>query len=145
MANEHQYTVVVGVDGSPASRSALRWALWHAEMVSGRISALMAWEAPMIYDWQVPGLEDFATSTAKQLGDVVEELSQGSSVEIVKEVAHGHAARALLSAVEDTEADLLVVGSRGYGGFTGALLGSVGQHCVHHSPCPVLVVREHRK
>jgi nucleotide-binding universal stress UspA family protein len=40
-----------------------------------------------------------------------------------------------------SEVDLLVVGSRGHGGFTGALLGSVSQHCVHHAPCPVLVIR----
>ena len=56
-------------------------------------------------------------------------------------VIQGNAAQVLLDVARD--ADLLVVGSRGHGGFTGALLGSVSQHCVHHAPCPVVVVRGH--
>lgn len=55
------------------------------------------------------------------------------------QVAEGNPARVLLSAAAG--ADLLVVGSRGHGGFTEALLGSVGQHCAHHARCPVVVIR----
>jgi nucleotide-binding universal stress UspA family protein len=57
-------------------------------------------------------------------------------------VVRDNAARALIDAAKD--ADLLVVGSRGHSGFTEALLGSVGQHCVHHAHCPVVVVRTPR-
>ncbi|WP_317620853.1 universal stress protein [Streptomyces sp. CBMA123] len=60
-------------------------------------------------------------------------------VEIRTRVQEGGAAACLLDAARGAE--LLVVGSRGHGGFTGALLGSVGQHCVQHAPCPVVVVR----
>ncbi|MEV0702785.1 universal stress protein [Saccharopolyspora sp. NPDC050389] len=139
--NEHRYTIVVGVDGSPASKVALRWAVWHAGLVDGRITALMAWDAPLIYNWEVPGLEDFAATTAKILSGVVKEVAGDSEVEISKEVSQGHPARALLEAAEEANADLLVVGNRGHGGFAEALLGSVSQHCVHHACCPVVVVR----
>lgn len=57
-------------------------------------------------------------------------------------VVHGHPAWVLLAAAE--HADLLVVGNRGHGGFTEALLGSVGQYCVHRAKCPVVVVRDGR-
>ncbi|TDD37073.1 universal stress protein [Saccharopolyspora elongata] len=139
--NEHRYTIVVGVDGSPASKAALRWAVWHAGLVDGRITALMAWDAPLIYNWEVPGLEDLATTTAKILSGVVKEVAGDSEVEINKEVSQGHPARALLDATKEANADLLVVGNRGHGGFAEALLGSVSQHCVHHARCPVVVVR----
>ena len=56
-----------------------------------------------------------------------------------RHVAEGHPAGVLLAQVEG--ADMLVVGSRGHGGFTGMLLGSVSQHVVAHAPCPVVVVR----
>ena len=61
-----------------------------------------------------------------------------SSVTVTEEVVEGHAAKVLLDAV--TGSDLLVVGSRGHGGFAGALLGSISQHIVSHASCPVVVV-----
>jgi nucleotide-binding universal stress UspA family protein len=70
------------------------------------------------------------------IGEVVE---QADSRRVRSLVIKGHAAEALIEAAEG--ADLLVVGSSGRGGFAQALLGSVGQHCVHHAPCPVLIMR----
>lgn len=145
MSNAHPYTIVVGVDGSPASKAALRWALWNAELSRGSITALMAWDYPLIYNWEVPGLEDVATTTAKALAEAIAEVTDDkTTVEIHKEVAQGHPARALLDSAKDHHADLLVVGNRGHGGFAEAMLGSVSQHCVHHATCPVVVVREPR-
>ncbi|WP_009947082.1 universal stress protein, partial [Saccharopolyspora erythraea] len=96
---------------------------------------------PLIYNWEVPGLEDFAATTARYLDKVINEVGGQTSIPISKEVAQAHPARALLDAARDKEADLLVVGNRGHGGLTEALLGSVSQHCVHHARCPVVVVR----
>lgn len=144
MSNEHAYTVVVGIDGSTASRDALRWAVWHAEQVDGRITTLMAWDYPMIYNWEAPASQDVASETATALRTVIEEVAGDTSVPIRREVAQGHPARALLDTATESRADLLVVGNRGHGGLTEALLGSVSQHCVHHAPCPVVVVRKQR-
>jgi nucleotide-binding universal stress UspA family protein len=83
---------------------------------------------------------DFDEIAAKVLNETITEVaSPASSVRIHTKVAEGSAAQVLLDAAEG--ADLLVVGSRGHGGFAGALLGSVSQHCASHSPCPVLIVR----
>ncbi|CAM01719.1 nucleotide-binding universal stress UspA family protein [Saccharopolyspora erythraea NRRL 2338] len=143
MSNEHTYMIVVGVDGSPASKAALRWAVWHAGLAHGAITALTAWHAPHVYDWDVPGLQGVVDTAAKKLSEVVEEVVGDTEVAVRKEVAQGHPARALLDIAEQSNADLLVLGNRGHGGFTEALLGSVSQYCVHHARCPVVIVRGH--
>ncbi|MBB5158515.1 universal stress protein [Saccharopolyspora phatthalungensis] len=143
MSNENRYTVVVGVDGSPASKAALGWAAWHAGLVGGSITAIMAWHLPMIYNWEVPGPEGLEHEMAKKLSALIDEVAADkTSVQVRKEIAEGHPARALLDAADETQADLIVVGNRGHGGFTEALLGSVSQYVVHHARCPVVVVRE---
>ena len=145
MSNE-QYRIVVGVDGSPSSKEALRWALWHAGLTGGAVTAVMAWDNPALYNWEIPGPEDFANTTGKALNQTIKDVvPAGSTIEVSEQVAPGHPARALLDAADEAGADLLVVGNRGHGGFTGALLGSVSQHCVHHANCPVVVVRESKK
>ncbi|MFJ9775784.1 universal stress protein [Kitasatospora sp. NPDC101157] len=136
--------IVVGVDGSPSSRQALRWAVEQARVTRGVVEAVTAWEYPATYGWSVPvepgGL---AQAAGHALADTVAEVvGADRPVEIRERVQCGNAAQVLLEAAQ--EADLLVVGSRGHGGFTGALLGSVGQHCVQHAPCPVVVVRHGR-
>ena len=143
MEQRHQYTIVVGVDGSPASKSALRWAAWHAEQLGGTLAALMAWDVPLIYNWEVPDSDDIARRTAASLDEIIAEvLDPDSDLAVGKNVTNGHPARALLDLAQETGADLIAVGSRGHGGFTEALLGSVSQHVVHHARCPVVVVRD---
>lgn len=140
-AREH--VVVVGVDGSPAARAALRWGAWHAKLVGGTIIAVMAWDMPLIYNWEVPDSADFARRTAAGLdAEITEALGDEPGIEIHKEVAAGHAARSLLDAAEEFDATLIAVGDRGHGGFAPALLGSVSQHVVHHAHCPVIILRE---
>lgn len=142
MNDAHQYTVVVGVDGSRPSMAALRWAAWHTEQVGGQIVAVMAWNQPLIYNWEVPESDDIARRAATRLSEAVAEvITENSAVTVRNEVASGHPARSLLDAAEDTEADLIAIGHRGHGGFTEALLGSVSQHVVHHARCPVVIVR----
>ncbi|SDP30397.1 Nucleotide-binding universal stress protein, UspA family [Actinopolyspora xinjiangensis] len=135
--------VVVGVDGSPGAAEALAWALRYASNSGATVTALIAWAHPTYYGLGAPILEEDVDEQAEQrlskaVTDAVNQL--GVDVDVQQRVARGLPARALLDAAAD--ADLLVVGSRGHGGFTGALLGSVSQHCVHHAPCPVVVVRE---
>ena len=97
-------------------------------------------ELASIYSPEIPSGADYIRAVERALSEAVEEVLDGqSSTEVLERVVHGHAASALLTAASD--ADLLVVGYRGRGGFAGALLGSVSQHCVHHATCPVVVVR----
>ena len=86
---------------------------------------------------------DFEGDAGKILAEALAEVSGiASGVAITSSVAEGHAADVLVRAAKD--ADLLVVGSRGHGGFTEVLLGSVSQHCVQHAGCPVLILRDGR-
>jgi nucleotide-binding universal stress UspA family protein len=83
---------------------------------------------------------DFKEITEKALADAISStVDPGSDVRVRGHVIEGNAAKVLLDASDG--ADLLVLGSRGHGGFAEALLGSVSQHCVHHAHCPVLVIR----
>ncbi|MEV8099895.1 universal stress protein [Kitasatospora sp. NPDC085879] len=137
--------IVVGVDGSEQSRRALRWAVHQAGLTGATIRAVIAWEPPFTgWGADVPAsgekaMNDIAT---RVLAESVEKVAGTEpAVEISTTVARGTPAQVLLSAASEEDVVLLVVGSRGIGGFAGALLGSVGQHCAQHAPCPVLIVR----
>jgi nucleotide-binding universal stress UspA family protein len=131
-------TIVVGVDGSEGSRRALRWAVQEARLHGAQVRAVLAWT----YLDQPQGRFDAAyrERDARALLDRVlgEVVGDGPDVEIERIVVCELPVRALLDAARG--ADLLVVGSRGIGGFKGLLLGSVGQQVVQHAPCPVVVV-----
>ncbi|WP_380281738.1 universal stress protein [Kitasatospora purpeofusca] len=144
MANSANPRIVVGVDGSPASEQALRWAVDYARLTGGTVHAIAAWEYPAFYGWagaSVPAPEFNPEELAgKTLSDTVAKtVGAQPEVRIAESVVPGNAAQALLEAARG--AALVVVGSRGLGGFTGALLGSVGRHLTEHAPCPVVVVR----
>src|SRR6202167_5281613 len=138
--------IVVGVDGSPTSRAALRWAVRQAKFTGGTVDAVLAWEIPMVlqsYGWAPVYVEeqgDFKADARKTLDTVIsQEVGAADSQQGRSLVVNGHPAQALIDAADG--ADLLVVGSRGHGSFAEALLGSVSQHCVHHAYCPVRVIR----
>jgi nucleotide-binding universal stress UspA family protein len=138
--------IVVGVDGSPASVLALRWAAGQAAVTGAELDAVMAWMPPSDYALGAGYSDDvgWEEDTAAVLEKTIEEALTGDAAEKVeRRVVRGHPAQVLLDASAD--ADLLVVGSRGHGGFTGMLLGSVSQHLVAHAPCPVLVVRDQKR
>jgi nucleotide-binding universal stress UspA family protein len=131
--------VVVGVDGSPSSEQALRWAAAQARLTGRELRAVGSWEYPVTYG--VAGLDayDWRGSTAATLAKTVADaLSPDDAARVVQVVAEGHPAQALLD--QSDGADLLVVGCRGRGGFTGMLMGSVSQAVVTHASCPVVVV-----
>jgi nucleotide-binding universal stress UspA family protein len=142
--------IVVGVDGSSHSDAALRWALREARAHGAALDVVTAWHYPYTTDISgmvprtVAGLdvaEDARKLQDKALEDaLLLEPFPGGSIEIERIVKQGGAAHVLLEAADG--ADLLVVGSRGRGGFTGLLLGSVSHQVASHAPCPVVVVRD---
>ncbi|MGA5821807.1 universal stress protein [Kitasatospora sp. NPDC094028] len=138
--------IVVGVDSSPASEQALRWAIDYARAVHGTVHAVTAWEYPAFYGWggqAVPPAEAFnPEELARRTLDetVTRAADEAPGVHITRNVVPGNAVQALLEAARG--AALVVVGSRGLGGFSGVLLGSVSRHLTEHAPCPVTVVRD---
>lgn len=141
MDDKAAFQVVVGVDGSPQSHRALEWAITEARLRHGHVR--------VVTGWQFPTATIGLTGMAAEL-DSVERLAHQlqrraltgvrlEGVSVTTEVHEGPAAEVLLNASRD--ADLLVVGSHGYGGLTSLLLGSVSNQIAHHAPCPVLIVR----
>ncbi|RRS01552.1 universal stress protein [Glycomyces terrestris] len=139
---ERRGRVVVGIDGSDSSRGALEWALAYAAAMDLPVTAVQAWQVPANYGaaaMVLPAAE-FAESARDTLERTVREAAAARpQVTVERIVQEGHAAKVLLEAAAD--ATLLVVGSRGHGGFVGAVLGSVSQYCVTHARCPVLIYR----
>ena len=139
-ADEHR--IVVGVDGSEGSEDALRWAARQAKLTGATLEVVTGWEYPAFYGWAPAMPEDYdyedlaSRAQAKAIDEV---FGSDRPAALETQVVARHPALALVEASEG--ADLLVVGSRGYGGFADALLGSVSTYCVHHAHCPVVVIR----
>jgi nucleotide-binding universal stress UspA family protein len=140
--------IVVGVDGSPSSRAALRWAANQAALTGGTVDAVMArqpGETDVIGGFgQTPAEVDdekvTATAAQQALDAIIsEEVRADDRSRVTARVFSGHPATALLQASDGAE--LVAVGQRGLGTFTGSLLGSVSQYLVHHANCPVLIFR----
>jgi nucleotide-binding universal stress UspA family protein len=140
--------VVVGVDGSAHARHALRFALSEAALRGARVDAVSSWAVPPLAATGVGMIPAFDLLRA-ELGDSAREVVAGeledaaaaaAGLDIEQVVAQGDAAGVLVDAAAG--ADLLVVGSRGRGGVTGTVLGSVSRACLHHAPCPVAVVHD---
>jgi nucleotide-binding universal stress UspA family protein len=138
---EHQPVIVVGIDGSAASIEALRWAGRAAHADGAKIEAVTSWEYPISYgmsgafgDW------DPAADAQQVVDDAIAAAFPGQQPDgIHTTIREGHPAEVLITASRDAE--MLVVGSRGRGGFIGLLLGSVSAYCAEHAPCPVVVIR----
>jgi len=136
------HRIVVGIDGSPTSTAVAEWAAHQAELTGATLEALMTWEWPTSYGWSLPIPSGFDPGQDSEtlLDEVLEPVRAAHpSVSIQATVIEGHPAPLLVKASQG--ADLLVVGSRGHGGFAGMLLGSVSEHCVTNARCPVLVLR----
>lgn len=142
--------VVVGVDGSEQSHRALDWALEYARRFGARVQVVMAWEIPMgpwaatsaALDALFEGNYDFAEATRAQLDGILSDwVPAKSDVTVDSEVREGNASGVVLATAAEWHASLIVLGSRGRGGFKGLILGSVSQHCISHAHCPVAVIR----
>ena len=132
--------IVVGVDGSPASLAAARWAADQAVRTHASLDLVAVWEWTTGYGWSVvPPEWDPPGDSRRQLEHLAATLATTHpDVAFTTTVVEGSAGPVLVAAALD--ADLLVVGSRGRGPLRGAVLGSVSLHCVTHAPCPVTVV-----
>ncbi len=133
--------IVVGVDGSEHSIAALQWAVEEARLRDAEVVALCAWEFPHALNpvtMMTIDAEPFRADAEAILERSIASVT-AATVPVIPRVVEGSAALRLVEASAD--ADLVVVGSRGRGGFTGLLLGSVSQHISTHSHCPVLVHR----
>jgi nucleotide-binding universal stress UspA family protein len=139
--------IVVGIDGSDESKDALRWAIEEARLRSAEVVAVHAWESPptVMQPGPAPGFDYVAVdpqvreAVERHAWAVVEEVAGKGGVPVEPVAVEGPPASALVDAAQD--ADLLVVGSRGRGGFASLVLGSVSQQVAHHAPCPVLIHR----
>lgn len=140
--------LVVGVDGSETSTSAVRWAAREAALRGAKLELVSAWEVSVSSVGYGLGFAEMSTEMVKGLEQAAEETVAAAAqvardgfpdLEIETRTIEGQAADVLMGAAGG--ADLLVVGSRGMGGFRELLLGSVSQQCAHHATCPVVIVR----
>jgi nucleotide-binding universal stress UspA family protein len=137
--------IVVGVDGSESSKQALRWAQFIARAAASTLEAVAAWQPYTAYGWMGVGYagmpsdwnpaQDAEKALTATIDDVFGEQRPAGLQLTVRE---GNAAAVLLGA--SVGARMLIVGSRGHGGFAGLLLGSVSAACTEHATCPVLVL-----
>ncbi|MGA8427191.1 MAG: universal stress protein [Candidatus Dormiibacterota bacterium] len=138
--------IVVGIDGSESSRRALQWAVREAESRGVSVRVISTYAIPAIamaepgFSYEPANIQELADYCRKVVATEVAKASKAHpKVKLEAEIFEGTAAQALIEA--SARASMLVVGSRGHGGFVGLLLGSVSQQCVTHAHCPVVVVR----
>lgn len=140
--------IVVGVDGSPQARAALEWAAAEARLRGAKLRVVHAWHLPAAtygsggfvppvgMEWE----DDLQAAARTGLDKAVDDASELlAGIDVERQLGEGPAAAVLTQAAEG--ADMLVVGSRGLGGFKELLLGSVGHQTAQHASCPVVIVR----
>jgi nucleotide-binding universal stress UspA family protein len=142
--------IVVGVDRSASAKAAFRFALEEARLRQARVRVVYAWQfrpygrsagfegVPLVLGADLDGFHRVA---AAELGAIVAEAAPGAGgFGIEKRVEQGDPATVLID--QSRDAELLIVGSRGHGGFASLLLGSVSHVCAQHAACPVVIVRD---
>jgi len=145
MTTRRKRFIVVGTDGSEHAERALRFAADEAGRRGATVKVVTAWHVPTaVYGAGyapivAPSVEEATRHAAEEVAGAAAEMLRARGLEVETSVRRAQAADALVE--EADGADLLVVGSRGHGGFAGLLLGSVSQQCAHHAPCPTVIVR----
>lgn len=138
-------TLVVGIDGSDEARAAARWGVKEAGLRGARLRLVTAWRLPLTtyggeFASMSGGVEgDLERAARATVEEAVHQLGDTSAVAVETRVREGQPALVLVE--EANGAELLIVGSRGLGGFRGLLLGSVSAQCAQHARCPVVIVR----
>ena len=142
--------IIVGVDGSPGAHRALDWAMKQAADQHAHLTVVTVHEVPVngwtgnpyILGADVPELEKTRQAAEEAVSKAAVRLSESRPESVTIHAVNGFPAEELIQASRD--ADLLVVGSRGAGGFTRLMMGSVSNQVVHHAHCPVVVVPDKR-
>ncbi|MEO7007179.1 MAG: universal stress protein [Terrimesophilobacter sp.] len=134
--------IVVGLDGSDPSVMALEHAVRLAQALGASLEAVIAWSYPIALSaYAVGSLPDMEKNARDAAGAAINRVFDGTWPDWFNlNVREGNAAHVLMT--ESVGAEMLVLGSRGHGGFAGLLLGSVSAECAEHAQCPVLVVHE---
>ena len=144
--------IVVGVDHSEGAKAALRFALEEATLRQATLRVVHAWQYAYIGATGFEGSYPALGGDIKELRDLAEKsldttlqeaIPETGAIEIERRVVEDRPAAALVD--ESRGADMIVVGSRGHGGFGGLLLGSVSQQVAHHAACPVVIVHTKRE
>ncbi len=137
-------TIVVGFDRSEQSLNALRWAAEEAALRKANLRVISAWDVPFDFDTTDRSVRPYdrvrqETTTAVEaaIEQVVSDPLLRESVEMI--IEHGNPTPVLLA--QSAEADMIVVGARGTGGFLGLILGSTTDKLTRHAKCPVVIVR----
>ncbi|NBX12529.1 MAG: universal stress protein [Acidimicrobiia bacterium] len=143
MTTQAARRIVVGTDGSEHSLSAIRWALQEASLRNVPVDVIHSWHfTPMVDPMGIaiiPPTSEMQAAAKFVLDGVMKKVERDrGGVQVNEIVAQGSPATMLMQAAKDAE--MVVVGRRGHGGFVGLLLGSVATQVVHHAPCPVVVV-----
>jgi nucleotide-binding universal stress UspA family protein len=134
--------IVVGVDSSKTSLKALRWALAEARLRGSELELVHAFPRPELVGMTMvvtlPSDEELREASEQVLADALAAVGGAEGLTVTQRVGAGGPASVLVDAARDAE--LLVLGSRGLGGFRGMLLGSVTQQVIAHATCPVVVI-----
>jgi nucleotide-binding universal stress UspA family protein len=137
--------IVIGVDGSETANEALKLAAREAELHDARLRIVVVWQlSSLAYSGGFVAFDESTFDAFRDQAQKVADQAQATAVEVAPAVdcetvvLEGQPAETLLGAAGD--ADLVIVGSRGLGGFKRLMLGSVSDQVVHHAVCPVLVV-----
>lgn len=134
--------IVVGVDPSDNAATALRWAAQEAELRGATLEVVHAWDYPYIDRLGPEVRAELEANARRDLDHIVDRvLSPEAASAVTRTVVCGSPAAALIDT--STDAELLVVGTRGHGGFGGMVLGSVSAHCAHYARCPLVIVPPH--
>jgi nucleotide-binding universal stress UspA family protein len=141
-AGHERARIVVGIDGSDSSVAALKQALRLAQAFDASLEAIIVWSYPIaLTAYAVPTLPDLERAARDAATAAINRVFDSSWPDWLSlKVREGNSAHVLMT--ESIGAEMLVLGSRGHGGFAGLLLGSVSAECAEHAQCPVLVVHE---
>jgi nucleotide-binding universal stress UspA family protein len=138
--------IVVGVDGSEHSQRALEWAIKEAGLRHAPLTVLTVHQVaagwtnvPVVYPADQPEVEKIRAAAEEEVRTTASQLGEPQPTSVTTRAVSGLPAAELINASRD--ADLVVVGSRGGGGFASLLMGSVSSQVVHHAACPVVVIR----